>query len=359
MAEALLASGSDADAQRVYADLWLAIEVSTESLAVARALRASGVGVHLATNQDLGRAAYMQARAGVRRRLRHAASTPASSAGEARPSSSSTSSTTLGVPADRVLFVDDSQANVDGAREVGLRAERWHLDDGMAVLEALLDRPRADQDLTPRHNPLAGGGRHVRDWSHDVLRLAHHDRLRQRLRALGMVEAGARLRRHPRRPERARPRGVHDPDPAAGHQLLFIEVPEAKAVVHVERRTASTSTCGPATAPRTKRSSGCSASAPPRCGDQRGHYGPGIGLGGAGRPGGQRVLHPALGGRAGCGHAATVTEARPRCPRCSGSSAGAPSARSRSRHRRCPGGCGPGLLGRASRGGHEPRLLTQ
>ncbi len=36
LAEALLANGSDADAQRVYDDLWLAIEVSPESLAVAR-----------------------------------------------------------------------------------------------------------------------------------------------------------------------------------------------------------------------------------------------------------------------------------------------------------------------------------
>ncbi len=46
-------------------------------------------------------------------------------------------------------------------------------------------------------------------------------------------------------------------DPESGHQVLFIEVPEAKAVsrsknrIHLDLR--------PRTSPRTKRSSGCSA----------------------------------------------------------------------------------------------------
>ncbi len=37
-----------------------------------------------------------------------------------------------------MLFVDDSQANVDGARAAGLRAERWEIDDGFDSLDALL-----------------------------------------------------------------------------------------------------------------------------------------------------------------------------------------------------------------------------
>ena len=34
--------------------------------------------------------------------------------------------------------MDDSQANVDGARIAGLRAERWELDDGFDALDTLL-----------------------------------------------------------------------------------------------------------------------------------------------------------------------------------------------------------------------------
>jgi putative hydrolase of the HAD superfamily len=40
--------------------------------------------------------------------------------------------------AEEVLFVDDSQTNVDGASAAGLRAERWEIADGLASLRALL-----------------------------------------------------------------------------------------------------------------------------------------------------------------------------------------------------------------------------
>ncbi|UAL31820.1 hypothetical protein K8W59_03485 [Nocardioides rotundus] len=46
----------------------------------------------------------------------------------------------LGVPADQVLFIDDSLANVEGARGVGLLAEHWHLDQGHDRLDHLLAR---------------------------------------------------------------------------------------------------------------------------------------------------------------------------------------------------------------------------
>jgi putative hydrolase of the HAD superfamily len=44
----------------------------------------------------------------------------------------------LGLPADEVLFVDDNAANVDSARGVGLRAEQWHVDDGVELLRERL-----------------------------------------------------------------------------------------------------------------------------------------------------------------------------------------------------------------------------
>ena len=138
MAEALLASGSDADAQRLYDDLWLAIEVSPESLAVAAALRTSGVGVHLATNQDLRRAAYMKAELGYDDVFD--SSFYSCDVGWAKPSAEFFTHIveTLGVPADQVLFVDDTQVNVDGARAAGLRAECWEFDHGFDALDTLL-----------------------------------------------------------------------------------------------------------------------------------------------------------------------------------------------------------------------------
>ncbi len=138
LAEALLANGSDADAQRVYDDLWLAFEVSPESLAVAAALRASGVGVHLATNQDRGRAAYMKAELGYDEVFDSAFYS--SDVGWAKPSAEFFTHVVdaLGASPDEVLFVDDSQANVDGARAAGLRAERWEIGEGIDSLRALL-----------------------------------------------------------------------------------------------------------------------------------------------------------------------------------------------------------------------------
>jgi putative hydrolase of the HAD superfamily len=138
LAEVLLANGSDADAQRVYDELWLAIEVSAESLAVARALRASGVGVHLATNQDRSRAAYMKRELGYDDVFDSCFYS--CDVGYAKPSAEffRHAVEALGAHPDEVLFVDDSQPNVDGARAAGLRAERWDLDDGFDALGALL-----------------------------------------------------------------------------------------------------------------------------------------------------------------------------------------------------------------------------
>jgi putative hydrolase of the HAD superfamily len=138
LAEALLANGSDADAQRVYDDLWLAIDVSPESLAVAAALRTSGVGVHLATNQDRGRAAYMKTELGYDEVFD--SSFYSSDVGWAKPSAEFFTHVVdaLGASPDEVLFVDDSEANVDGARAAGLRAERWEIGEGVESLRALL-----------------------------------------------------------------------------------------------------------------------------------------------------------------------------------------------------------------------------
>lgn len=138
LAEALIARGSDADPARLYADLWLAIEVSAESLAVARWLQESGVGVHLGTNQDLSRAAYMKAELGYDDVFDTCFYS--CDVGWAKPSTAFFDHvvTTLRAAAGEVLFVDDSPANVEGARAAGLTAERWEIGDGLPALRNLL-----------------------------------------------------------------------------------------------------------------------------------------------------------------------------------------------------------------------------
>jgi putative hydrolase of the HAD superfamily len=44
----------------------------------------------------------------------------------------------LGLPTADLLFLDDSQANVAGARAAGLNAEWWHHDEGVGALHARL-----------------------------------------------------------------------------------------------------------------------------------------------------------------------------------------------------------------------------
>ena len=138
LAAALLERGSDADAEQLFTEVWLAIEVLPESIALARSLRASGLGVHLGTNQDSSRAAYMKAELGYADVFD--TSFYSCDLGCAKPSAAFFDRVVaeLGVDPDEVLFVDDSQPNVDGARGAGLHAERWEIDEGMPALRDLL-----------------------------------------------------------------------------------------------------------------------------------------------------------------------------------------------------------------------------
>lgn len=144
LAAALAERGSTADAEDLFAQVWLAIEVSPESVAVARALRSSGTGVHLATNQDPGRAAYMKAELGYDEFFDSCFYS--CDLGVSKPAAAYFARVVdaLGVRADEVLFVDDSQVNVDGARAAGLRAEQWDIDQGHPALRSLLARHGLD-----------------------------------------------------------------------------------------------------------------------------------------------------------------------------------------------------------------------
>ena len=45
----------------------------------------------------------------------------------------------LGMASESLLFIDDHQSNVDAARESGLQAERFHVDEGFEKLKGVLE----------------------------------------------------------------------------------------------------------------------------------------------------------------------------------------------------------------------------
>jgi putative hydrolase of the HAD superfamily len=137
--------GVTAPAAEVHAAVWERIEVAPDSVAVVRELRADGLGVHLATNQNPERAAYMRRSLGYGELFDGTFYSCEVGAAKPEPAYFAAALATLGAAPDEVLFVDDSARNVEGARSAGLRAELWHLDRGHDVLRGLLAAHRPVQ----------------------------------------------------------------------------------------------------------------------------------------------------------------------------------------------------------------------
>lgn len=109
--------------------------------------RASGLTVHLATNQDSGRAALMKARLGYDAVLD--GSYYSIDLGVAKPAAGFFEAVLADLRAEpaEVCFVDDLAVNVEGARQVGLRAVQWELDHGLPALAERLAEHGIRTDL--------------------------------------------------------------------------------------------------------------------------------------------------------------------------------------------------------------------
>lgn len=123
-------AGSYDDALRV----WLTIEPVAETRALVSALRAAGVRCYLATNQDEHRGRHMHENLGYAELFDDTFYSYELRVAKPDPAYFRAVLDRLGLPAGDVLFVDDNAANVDSARGVGLRAEQWHVDDGIEAL---------------------------------------------------------------------------------------------------------------------------------------------------------------------------------------------------------------------------------
>lgn len=118
---------------------WTMIEVDPEIVEIVRRLRRAGVRCHLATNQESHRARYMSETLGYSTLFdrefyscRMGVMKPAVAYFQGILDQ-------LDIPANRILFLDDRQANVDSARQAGLHAATFTLDAGPSELMRTLN----------------------------------------------------------------------------------------------------------------------------------------------------------------------------------------------------------------------------
>ena len=130
--------GASVTAEELHRAVWRSVHVEPASVALVHALRDAGLGVHLGTNQEHHRAAYMRTALGYDDLFDE--SFYSCEIGAAKPDGAFFCAVLdrLGAAAPEVLFVDDSERNVVGARECGLAAEHWQIDDGMPALRRRL-----------------------------------------------------------------------------------------------------------------------------------------------------------------------------------------------------------------------------
>ncbi len=129
---------TDLPPAELYAAAWHDITVSEESVRLVQRLREAGLGVHLGTNQHRQRGEHMRTALGFDRLFDVSCYSWEMGCKKPEPAYFEIAVERIGAAPDRVLFVDDMEANVEAARAVGLRAEHWHLDQGHDVLEDLL-----------------------------------------------------------------------------------------------------------------------------------------------------------------------------------------------------------------------------
>ncbi|NEA36361.1 HAD-IA family hydrolase [Streptomyces sp. SID13031] len=108
----------------VFQDVWHRIAPVEESFAIVETLRRNGYGVHLGTNQERHRGGHMRAALGYD--LLFDVSCYSYDLGVAKPDPGFFTEAARRIAADpsAILFIDDSAANIEGARSAGFAADR-------------------------------------------------------------------------------------------------------------------------------------------------------------------------------------------------------------------------------------------
>lgn len=90
-----------------------------------RALKTKGIAVFLATNQEHRRARYLMANVGLKDEVDGIIYSAAIGAKKPSPAFFETAERQSGFGAEEIVFVDDTKANVEAARERGWTAQHW------------------------------------------------------------------------------------------------------------------------------------------------------------------------------------------------------------------------------------------
>ena len=149
----------EADIDRLL-DVWRSAEPVPDILHAVQALRADGVTVCLATNQNDIRAGHMRGTLGYDEHFDHCYFSCEVGAAKPEPAFFERILAHLDCAPDSVLFIDDNQANVDAALAAGMQAHTFALDtDPVSSLVTRIDD-------------------HLRSMSSDHLRSISSDHLR-------------------------------------------------------------------------------------------------------------------------------------------------------------------------------------
>ena len=138
LARALEEQDFGVDAEELYRGLWLGVEAVPETVALVHALREAGLGVHLGTNQHDRRAAYMTDVLGYDVLFDSCFYSCRVGVAKPDPDFFTRVAGALEVAPGEVLFIDDLEANVRGAREAGMVAEVWTVADGPQAIRSIL-----------------------------------------------------------------------------------------------------------------------------------------------------------------------------------------------------------------------------
>lgn len=149
LAAALVEYGVTEHVDVVYAAVWHNIEVIEESFVLLEALRRKGYGIHLGTNQERHRGGHMRTVLGYDAIFDTSHYSYDLGFAKPDPAFFVEAARRIGADPGAILFVDDSEPNVLGAREAGLVAVHWDVGRGHDVLLEVL----------ASHGIDAGGGR--------------------------------------------------------------------------------------------------------------------------------------------------------------------------------------------------------
>jgi putative hydrolase of the HAD superfamily len=138
ISELLAAYGVDTPASDIHEAAWLAIDVIDETAILARQLGGTGYGVHLATNQDPGRARFMRTELAYDELFDVGCYSCDLGIAKPDPRFFVQVARIVGSRPGFLVPIDDIPANIASPRSVGYTGIGWHFHEGHQKLRGAL-----------------------------------------------------------------------------------------------------------------------------------------------------------------------------------------------------------------------------